>query len=76
MPAGGEQIDIMDEIHEQTRSMLLMMMVYLQQERTGGTELNGLALENYVCQMMSNIDRAIEASYALSKSLRGDANHG
>ncbi len=58
----------MDQIHEQTRSMLLMMLVYLEQAREGGEQVNGIVLENYVGQLMSNMDHAIEASCELSKS--------
>lgn len=63
---GVEALDTIDMIHEHTRSMLLMMLVYLEQAREGGTGLNELVLENYVGQMIDNMDRAVEASCALS----------
>ncbi|MBY5961724.1 hypothetical protein [Marinobacter nauticus] len=65
---GVEALNTIDMIHEHTRSMLLMMLVYLEQAREGGTGLNELVLENYVGQMIDNMDRAVEASCALSKS--------
>lgn len=65
----SQPLDTIDLIHEQTRSMLLMMLAYLEQARGSGAKINGVSLENYVGQMMSNMDQAVEASCALSESL-------
>jgi hypothetical protein len=65
--AGAEHFNNIDLIHEYTRSMLLMMSVYLEQAREGGTQINGIALENYVGQMIDNMDRAVQEMRALAE---------
>ncbi|MEC9385451.1 MAG: hypothetical protein VX393_03580 [Pseudomonadota bacterium] len=65
--AGAEHFNNIDLIHEHTRSMLLMMLVYLEQARDGGSELSGLIVENYVGQMIDNMDRAGQEMRALAE---------
>ncbi|MBO6811721.1 MULTISPECIES: hypothetical protein [Marinobacter] len=69
----AQHIDTIDEIHEQSRSMLCMLMLYLSQAREGGETLTESMLENYTWQLQANMERAIEASCALSENLRKGA---
>ncbi|WP_396623189.1 hypothetical protein [Marinobacter sp. W-8] len=65
--AGAEHFNNIDMIHEHTRSMLLMMLVYLEQARDGGSELSGLIVETYVGQLIDNMDRAGQEMRALAE---------
>ncbi|PHQ24169.1 hypothetical protein CLH62_14640 [Marinobacter guineae] len=60
-------VDDLGALHSQTRSMLLMMMLYLERAREGGSELSGVALENYVGQLISNVEQAEQATMKLTK---------
>ena len=62
-------VDTICEIHDQTRSMLSMFMLYLSQARDGGDTFNESVLESYVWQLLSNIERGQAASKALCESL-------
>lgn len=66
-------VDDLGMIHSQTRSMLLMMLVYLEQAREGGQEMNGLTLENYVGQLISNMEQAEQSTKALTDLFRQEA---
>jgi hypothetical protein len=70
-PSGHVQhIDTLDEIHEQTRSMLHMLMLNHRRAGQGEESMSDSVLENYAWQLASNMDRAVEASCALSESLK------
>ncbi len=58
-------VDDLAMIHSQTRAMLVMMMVYLEQADDEGEQLSELILGNYVGQMISNMDHAEQATMKL-----------
>lgn len=66
-------VDDLGTLHTQTHSMLMMMLVYLEQAREGGSELNGLIVENYVGQLIANIEQAEKATQALVDVFRSEA---
>lgn len=68
-----QHVDKIDEVHNQTQSMLSMLMLYLSQAREGGETFNESVLESYTWQLVSNIERGQAASKALSESLRKEA---
>ena len=70
-----DPVDDLGMLHSQTKSMLLMMMLYLEQAREGGSELSGLALENYVGQLMRNMEQAEQATQALTEIFKQEACH-
>ena len=70
-----QHLDTMDEIHEQSRSLLHMMMLNHRRAAQGEESLSDANLESYAWQLVNNMDRAIEASCALSESLKQGARH-
>jgi hypothetical protein len=58
-------LDTLSTLHSQTDAMLLLMLVYLEQAREGGEQINSIALENYVGQMKSNMEQAERATMKL-----------
>ncbi len=66
----NQHLDTIDEIHEQTRSLLHMLMLNHRRASQGEEALSDSQLENYAWQLVNNMDRAIEASCALSESLK------
>lgn len=58
-------LDTLSTLHSQTDAMLLLMLVYLEQAREGGEQINSIALENYVGQMKSNMEQAEQATMRL-----------
>lgn len=74
-PSIVQHLDTIDEIHEQSRSLLHMLMLNHRRASQGEEALSDSNLESYTWQLVNNMDRAIEASCALSESLKGDANH-
>lgn len=71
----AQHLDTIDEIHEQSRSLLHMLMLNHRRASQGEEALSDSNLESYTWQLVNNMDRAIEASCALSECLRGGANH-
>jgi len=65
-----QHIDTIDEIHEQSRSLLHMLMLNHRRASQGEEALSDSNLESYTWQLVNNMDRAIEASCALSDSLK------
>lgn len=60
-------LDALSTLHSQTNAMLLMMLVYLEQAREGGEQINSIALENYVGQMKANMEQAEKETWKLIK---------
>lgn len=71
----SQHLDTIDEIHEQTRSLLHMLMLNHRRASQGEEALSDSQLENYAWQLVANMDRAIEASCALSESLKEVTSH-
>lgn len=64
-------IDRLNMLHEQTGSMLVMMMVYLDQLRDGGEAISETVLEGYVGQMKANMELAGQATIEIENLLKG-----
>lgn len=64
-------IDQLNMLHEQTGSMLVMMMVYLDQLRDGGEAISETVLEGYVGQMKANMEFAEGVTRQLENELKG-----
>ena len=52
-----------------------MLMVYLEQARDGGEELSEIALENYVGQLVTNMEQAEKATQALIDTQKQGPGH-
>ncbi|WP_421860784.1 hypothetical protein [Marinobacter salarius] len=68
-------VDDLCLIHSQTQALLLMLMVYLEQAKDGGEELSEIALENYVGQLVTNMEQAEKATQALIDTQKQGAGH-
>ena len=64
-------VDRLNMLHEQTGSMLVMMMVYLDQLRDGGEAISETVLEGYVGQMKANMELAGQATIEIENLLKG-----
>jgi len=68
-------LDTLDEVHEQSAAMLNMLMVNHRHASQGAESLADSALESYVWQLVSNMERAVKAASALSNSLKEGVRH-